>query len=170
MTSFEPQKPSTPIPRTRPARRQVVVTPVSAALPQEQSRKGSKSSPSVIVSTSSGSSMRGTSAHVPPDLQERQVCFQETPEIFLFLSDPEEGRAASLPLVRPLAPIAEEAERPQGESVFANLSISFSSALPYVGPPPRPSPQGSYEGGLSAISKERRVTTSQNLFHASPRW
>ena len=181
MTSFfKPQKPSTPPLHARPARRHVVVTPASATLPQKQGRKRSKSSPSVIVSTSSESSVRSTPAHVPPDLQERQVCFQEAPEIVLFLSDPDEGRVASLPLIRPLAPIAEEAqaERPQrDQTVGANGSISLWSTLPHVGGTPdapgrprpsRPSPQESYDGGLSAISKERRIATSLNLFHTSP--
>ncbi|CAE7584979.1 unnamed protein product, partial [Symbiodinium sp. CCMP2592] len=106
-TSLVPQKPSTPPPRTRPPRKYVVTTPVSEASPQEQGRKRSKSGPAVLLSSSPASSMRSTSRPALPDLEGRMVRFEEAPEIVLFLSDPEEGRAARLPVVRPLAPIAE---------------------------------------------------------------
>ncbi|CAE7338770.1 unnamed protein product [Symbiodinium microadriaticum] len=108
MTSLVPQKPLTPPPCTRPPpRRHVVLTPVSEALPQEPGRKRSNSSPSGLVSGSPASSTRSTSPPAP-DLEGRMVRFNETPETVLFLSDPEEGRAVSI--IRPLAPIAEEAE------------------------------------------------------------
>ncbi|CAE7917790.1 unnamed protein product [Symbiodinium necroappetens] len=166
MESLVPQKPSTPPPHTssRRARRHVVTTPVSEHLPQEPGRKRSRPNTSVLVS-SQACSMHGTSPSALPDLQGKRVRFQETPEIILFLSDPKEGRAASLPVLRPLAPITEEAETPRRE-------------IPYVGgtpvapgrprPSPMPGPQDSCEGGLAALSAERRATMFQNLFPESP--
>ena len=170
MSSFVPKKPLTPPPCNRPARRHVVMTPAAAALPQqEQGRKRSKSSPSVLESTS-------PTPPIPADFREHGVCFQERPEIILFLSDPNEGRAVSLPPIRPLAPIAEEVENDL--PVGLNGSISMLSTIPYVGgtplpagrPRPMPNPQDSSEGGLSALSAGRRATMLQNLFHANPQW
>ena len=125
------------------------MTPAAAALPQqEQGRKRSKSSPSVLESTS-------PTPPIPADFREHGVCFQERPEIILFLSDPNEGRAVSLPPIRPLAPIAEEVENDL--PVGLNGSISMLSTIPYVGGTPLPAGEAKANAKSSRFVRGRSV-------------
>ncbi|CAE6966748.1 unnamed protein product [Symbiodinium sp. CCMP2592] len=164
MASLVPKKPSTPPPHTRPPRRHRVLTPASDDLLQEQGRKRSKSSPSVLLSASSASSMCSTSPPALPDLERWRVRFEEAPEVILFLSDPEEGRPASCPVLRPLAPIFEEAERPQRD-----LAVGIHDSISAAPEMPRPMPRShDCERGLSALSAERRAAMFQNLFCEKP--
>ncbi|CAE7037748.1 unnamed protein product [Symbiodinium sp. CCMP2592] len=138
MASLVPKKPTTP-PPSKTARRQTATTAPRHVLSTTRSNSSPGGPlPKQVWSVSNKMDVHGKS------YKERSVHFAEVPQIILFLSAPDDGKAEDVPGIRSLAAVVEEDERDDG-----NHEV--------VPAPPDPVPKDSCEGGLAALVAVERL-------------